>query len=124
MGDVERSWVVTGSRYGKFWIGRRMCETSGSTYAVEFDSKWVLNREEKQGDILGWIHTHPGFMAYVSPTDRTTMNAWHSCLGKPLLCLIVGVNGLHGWVFSKGDDEVRLASVFLIGDLIIGVSRA
>jgi proteasome lid subunit RPN8/RPN11 len=69
---------------------------------VQFDGPWVLRREERQGDVIGFLHTHPGMAARPSRRDVRTMRAWCSAFGKPLLCLIAGVDGLRGWRF---DDD-------------------
>jgi proteasome lid subunit RPN8/RPN11 len=48
-----------------------------------------LTREEEQGDVVGFWHTHPaGSGTTPSRRDIRTMQAWCSALGKPLLCLI------------------------------------
>ena len=119
----ERSWIITGFKIGKYWFGkRRMCRV-GSHGEVTFDHDWVLKRDEAKFDVLGWHHTHPSNCdAYVSPKDLGTMQAWSLCLGKPLLCLITGDNGLLGWVFEDSDSlGVPLSYIKLLGDFVVGV---
>ena len=72
--------------------------------SVEFDGAAVLAREEKRRDIVGFLHTHPGFLAQPSQRDIATMQAWVSAFGKPLLCLIHGTDGLAGYVFTADDS--------------------
>jgi proteasome lid subunit RPN8/RPN11 len=47
-----------------------------------------MNREEKHGDVVGFLHTHPDGPAAPSKRDLRTMRAWWSAFGKPLLYLI------------------------------------
>jgi hypothetical protein len=51
------------------------------------------------------------------------MHAWVSCFGKPLLCIIAGIDGMRGYRFD--DDravgvELAIVQVFPRG-LIVGV---
>ena len=84
---------------------RKLRRTVGGPASVEFDGPAVLAREERHGDVVGFLHTHPGSPAEPSPRDIATMQAWVSSFGKPLLCLIHGTNGLAGFLF--GSDESR-----------------
>ncbi len=121
---VEQSWVITGIHTSRLWLGHTNYETSGSPAEVDFDANWTLCREEAQSDVLGMLHTHPGMGAYISNRDHATMCAWASCFGKPLLCLIYGNNGLHGWVYRDttiGTDVNKLRFVRWIGNNIVGV---
>ena len=103
---VEECWVLVGGRRGRVWHARRIGRSSGAPAQVEFDGAAALVREERRGDVVGFLHTHPGFAATPSRRDLVTMQAWVSAFGKPLLCLIRGVDGLMGYRFddfrSKG----------------------
>jgi hypothetical protein len=77
----------------------------GSAVRVEFDGQAVLRREEKQHDIVGFLHTHPNSAAVPSRRDVATMQAWVSSFGKPLLCLIEGSEGLSGYVFDSDTSQ-------------------
>src|SRR4051794_26844330 len=69
----EHSWVVLGVRRGRLWVGRAVKErTDGHTALVEFDPEWVLKRHHSHGDVIGWLHTHPGFLAMPSERDVRT----------------------------------------------------
>jgi proteasome lid subunit RPN8/RPN11 len=92
-----------GARRGVVWLARRARPTSGQRTRVAFDGPWVLAREERRGDVVGFLHTHPDGPARPSPRDVRTIRAWCSAFGKPLLCLIRGPHGLHGFLFR--DDE-------------------
>jgi proteasome lid subunit RPN8/RPN11 len=71
---------------------------------VEFDGPAALAREERRHDIVGFLHTHPDFPAQPSQRDIDTMRAWVSALGKPLVCLIQGTDGLVGYNFASDDS--------------------
>ena len=90
---------------------------------LALDGPAVLEREESKHDILGFLHTHPNSVASPSRRDHDTMQAWVSALGKPLLCVIEGQDGLAAYCYE--DDQSRgrrLAAVeaFPRG-LVIGV---
>lgn len=124
MTDVEHSWVLTGVRTSRLWLGQRNHEQTGDPVQVPFDADWTINRHKEKGDVIGWYHTHPNLPAYVSTRDLATMRAWVGCLGRPLLCLIEGTRGLRGWVFE--DDESMGTSIQfaqLVGNIIVGVDR-
>jgi Prokaryotic homologs of the JAB domain len=95
----------------------------GGPARVEFDGPSVLAREEEHRDIVGFLHTHPGFHAEPSPRDIATMQAWVSAFGKPLLCLIHGTDGLAGYLFeSDASPGKRLAQIELFArGTIIGI---
>jgi proteasome lid subunit RPN8/RPN11 len=79
---------------------------------VEFDGPAVLAREERRHDVVGFLHTHPGFAASPSRRDVATMQAWVSAFGKPLVCLIRGSDGLKGYRFDDYEASgIPLATV-------------
>jgi proteasome lid subunit RPN8/RPN11 len=90
---------------------------------VRFDGDRVLRREERRGDVAGFLHTHPGMAAVPSVRDLRTMRAWCSCFGKPLLCVIAGGDGVRGYRFDDDtSDGVELDLVQLFpGGVIVGV---
>jgi proteasome lid subunit RPN8/RPN11 len=90
---------------------------------VSFDGPWVLEREERRHDVLGFLHTHPDGPPTPSHRDVRTMRAWCSAFGKPLLCLIASPEGMRGFRFDDDESEgVALAHVetFARG-IVIGV---
>jgi len=101
----EESWVLVGQRRGRIWHSRRIWPSRGEPAEVAFDAAAVLAREERRGDVVGFFHTHPSFVAKPSKRDIATMRGWVSSFGKPLLCLIEGTDGLQGFRFD--DDESR-----------------
>jgi len=108
----EECWPLVGERRGRLWYARKLRRTVGRPAHVEFDGQAVLAREEKRRDIVGFLHTHPGFPAEPSQRDIATMQAWVGSFGKPLLCLIQGTDGLAGYVFTADDSHgERVAQV-------------
>ena len=102
---VERCWILVGRRQGAFWHARRMRLARGQPASVAFDGRWALEREERQGDIVGFYHTHPAGPPRPSDRDLRTMRAWVSSFGKPLLCLIESDGKLAAYRFD--DDRSR-----------------
>ena len=109
----ETCYVLLGLHRGGFWVGRLRQRQTGKVARVEFDWEWVLDREERRGDIAGFYHTHPAGLAVPSARDVRTMRAWVSCLGKPQLCVIQSgkmpalnrTEGLAAYVFATDRDS-------------------
>lgn len=122
----EQCWVITGDSDDRLWWGHRRHISNGAPTSVAFNPYWVLNRDEEKGDVLGFLHTHPSFPAAPSDRDRRTMNAWTTCLGKDLLCLIFGVDGLKGWWYEFDADENDHpieCGVRMFGGLLVGTTE-
>jgi proteasome lid subunit RPN8/RPN11 len=86
--------------------------SSGARASVRFDGAWVLEREERRGDVLGFFHTHPDGPTCPSARDVRTMRAWCGAFGKPLLCLIASPEGVRGYRFDDDESKgVDLATV-------------
>lgn len=100
MGE-EVCYVLVGkeSSWGAY-KGKRVKRIFGSPGSVEFDWEWVLGREEKHGDVLGFWHTHP---AGTKPSERDvlTMKAWASCLGKSLFCIIQDGKDTRAYLYPE-----------------------
>jgi len=62
--------------------------TQESMARVSFDYQYVIDWEDKYGNVIGFFHTHPKGCAGPSGTDIRTMTGWCQCLGKDLLCVI------------------------------------
>ena len=56
---VEHCWVLIGIRAGALWRARRTQFVPGERTTVAFNATWVLRREERRGDVVGFYHTHP-----------------------------------------------------------------
>ncbi len=101
----EEGWVLVGRQRGGVWRVRRVWRAPGAPASVEFDWRRALAREESRGDVMGFMHTHPGFSLRPSARDGRTMDAWCSCFGKPLLCAIASGDAIRAWVYP-GAREV------------------
>ena len=119
---VEQCWTLLGQHRGRIWLCRRVRQTSGERACVRFDGAWVLKREERHGDVVGFLHTHPYGPAAPSTRDVRTMKAWCEAFGKPLLCLIASPYGIRGYSFGNGsaNEALELVEVFPRG-VVIGV---
>src|SRR5580700_9841392 len=100
---VEQCWTLLGQHRGRIWHCRRVRQSCGERTSVHFDGNWVLDREERHGDVVGFLHTHPDGPATPSQRDVRTIRAWCCAFGKPLLCLIASPEELRGYCFE--DDE-------------------
>jgi proteasome lid subunit RPN8/RPN11 len=78
---------------------------------VRFDGSWVLAREERRGDVVGFYHTHPDGPARPSHRDVRTMRAWCSAFGKPLLCVIASPAGVNGYRFDDDSADGKPLTV-------------
>ena len=103
----EECWTLVGQRRGRIWIARRIGYAIGDPASVRFDGAAALAREERRGDVVGFLHTHPAGPLRPSRRDVRTMRAWCSAFDKPLICLIAhggrGEEDVAGFRF--GDDE-------------------
>jgi proteasome lid subunit RPN8/RPN11 len=104
----EESAVLVGYRRGSLWYGRLRQRQVGTPSCVAFDWGWVLGREERYGDVIGFYHTHPPSHERPSTRDVRTMRAWVSSFGKPLLCVIESQGALTATVFCSDDDGGEL----------------
>jgi len=121
----EECWVLLGQRRGRVWRARCATYSEGDAATVEFDANAVLQREEKRGDVVGFLHTHPTTVARPSQRDLQTTRGWVGAFGKPLLCLIDGTDGLRGYRFDHDECmgiELMLIERFPRGQ-IVGVNH-
>jgi len=120
---VEEGWILLGHCKGGIWLARRIAYRSGAPASVRVDGPAALAREEKHGDVAGFMHTHPAGPNAPSARDIATMRAWCGCFGKPLLCVIDCPAGLLGFQFD-GDESrgipLRQMAIFPRG-ILVGV---
>jgi proteasome lid subunit RPN8/RPN11 len=81
----------------------------------------VLGREESNGDVVGFYHTHPGGPPTPSQRDLKTMRAWAGSFGKPLLCLIESEGELAAYRFDddESDGEILTACELLPRGIVV-----
>ncbi len=107
----ERCWTLVGvhDRAKGAFLVSMVQETAGGEAQVEADWAWSLRREEEEGDVQGFFHTHlPGAGTKPSGTDVRSMQAWVLALGKPLLCLIAEEDSAaqpSAYLFEEGSGE-------------------
>lgn len=122
MFENEECWILTGSRPSIFspWKATKLIDTrtTGRPTRVEFDPYWVLDRQKKEKDIVGFMHTHPNMAAIPSIIDDATMYSWVCCFGKPLLCAIIGHDGLKFWLYKDDESPAILLSHKLRNDKV------
>lgn len=121
--EVEQCWILVGQRRARIWLGRKVRRVTGERACVAFDAAWVLEREEKRHDVIGFWHTHPDGPDGPSLRDVRTMRAWCSAFGKPLLCVIQSPSVATGFYFHNDECEgieIPTLEVFP-GGVVIGV---
>jgi hypothetical protein len=110
----EVGYVLLGECKSGIWHARMTWRRTGSSTSVDFDWQQVLTREEKLGDVIGFYHTHPARFRSPSKRDDKTMDAWSTCFGKPLLCLIAEGDEVGGWIYdAKKDTKTEIGKVQL-----------
>jgi proteasome lid subunit RPN8/RPN11 len=105
---LEECWTLVGARRGRVWLARRARPSVGRPASVAFDGAWVLDREERRGDVVGFLHTHPCGFPRPSLRDVRTMRAWCGAFGKPLMCVIASGRRVAAYRFD--DDEAEAAA--------------
>ena len=108
---VEQCWTLLGGHRGRIWLCRCVRRAGGQRTSVRFDGAWALEREEKRGDVVGFLHTHPDGPASPSTRDVRTMRAWCSAFGKPLLCLITYPEGMLGYRFDNDESAGEMLAI-------------
>jgi len=115
----EQCWVLIGKRRGKrFWSGKYDRYTEGQPATVAFDPDYVWENRDR---IVGWLHTHPQWIASPSCLDHATMTAQVASLGRPMLCCIQGTDGLRAWWYFDDESPGAEGSVKRIGKRLYGI---
>lgn len=102
----EIGYVLVGSFKAGIWHARMRWRATGKPTSVAIDWEKALEREEGEGDVVGFFHTHPRGCSGPSGRDDLTMDAWSRCFGKPLLCVIDCNDSTGAWVYD-GKDQRR-----------------
>jgi proteasome lid subunit RPN8/RPN11 len=118
----ENCWVLVGGWHEDLWWGKRVKPTEGTPVSVNFSADYVVQRDTKHHDIIGFIHTHPSFPAHYSSRDDRTMKAWCLSLGKPLVCCIQGTDGLRAWWYLNDEDPPVEYQAKSLRGLLFGVT--
>lgn len=106
----EKCLVITGTWHTDFlWSGRGRWQQHGHPTSVSFANIYdrVISRESTYGDVIGFYHTHPQMPGIPSSTDIQTMNQWVDVMGKDLLCLIHGQEGIQTYLWVGENDFLR-----------------
>ena len=103
---LEQSWAILGKRNSATLVGTLVDQFVGTPTQVEVFYEDLLAREEAKGDIAGFYHTHPTFKATPSDLDDKTMVSWVISLGKPLISVIQGTDGVFAQVYFTNGGKV------------------
>lgn len=85
----ETALVVLGFKLWKFNFGIGFFKTEGSPTNVTCDFKNALKYRKF---LIGFYHVHPNMLNFPSNTDIYTFFTWGNALGKPIYCLIDGID--------------------------------
>lgn len=114
----EQCWVLMGKRRGsRFWMGKYDRYTEGQPASVVFDNDYVWENRDK---IVGWIHTHPSWTANPSSIDNATMKAQVGAIGKPMVCVIQGTDGIRAWWYFDDESPAVEGKVTRMGKRLFG----
>ncbi len=116
----EQCWVLKGNgkrRGNRYWTGKYDRYTEGQPALVAFDPDYVW---ENRDSIVGWIHTHPQWTANPSSVDHATMTAQVGSLGRPLVCVIQGTDGIRAWWYFDDESPGVEGKIKRIGKRLFG----
>jgi hypothetical protein len=105
--SAEVCCVLLGQYRAGIWHAKLSWRRLGTHSSVMFDGERVLEREERNGDVVGFFHTHPDGFTGPSERDVRTMRAWCFCFGKPLLCVISTREGPRAWLSQCAEPELK-----------------
>lgn len=118
----EQYYMLVGRTLGKFWYGIATDHRSGTPVRVLFNYQRVYDQELAYGDVIGFFHTHPNMISNMSDTDYATMCGWTNALGKRLMCVIEGKDGMSNHVFDyrEENEHVDTFPVYRVGNIFFG----
>jgi proteasome lid subunit RPN8/RPN11 len=120
--DNEVFFLLLGKNEGAFWWAKKRERGEGGPAEVGFDAAFVIEQEKQKKDVVGFYHTHPNFSASPSSRDDRTMKAWVFSLGKPLVCVIDGIDGCKAWWYINDECAPVELKVKDLGRKIVGES--
>lgn len=85
----ETQLTILGFRLWNFAFGVGVWPHEGNPHSVVMDIRKPLKWRRW---LLGFYHTHPNILNYPSNTDIHTFFTWGNALGKPIYCLIDGID--------------------------------
>ncbi|MBI4863038.1 MAG: Mov34/MPN/PAD-1 family protein [Candidatus Riflebacteria bacterium] len=115
----EVGWVLVGFQDDDLVVARRVMQASGAATSVRLDSARILSREEKQGDVVGFWHTHPAGLIRESGQDRETLGAFCRSFGKSLVSIVETDGSASGWVHLPGGSRRPVLRVVRSGSLVL-----
>lgn len=100
---------------GAFSIVRAVKNMSnvGETFAVSLEgfSTQIYEREEKFGDFVGFIHSHPPGCEYISEQDLSAAQGYSFEMGKRILMIIETPSGWHQAWYVNDEGNHRIAKI-------------
>lgn len=88
--ENESSLIVLGFKIFGVYVGFGFKESFGTPTSVEFDVDFGIKYRKW---LLGFYHVHPNMLNYPSSIDHQTMYTWCNVVGRPLFCMIEGLDG-------------------------------
>jgi hypothetical protein len=120
---LEHTWVLLRKETSEESLHLEYL-ASGEPDEVKFDADKILQLDMGESEVVGFLHNHPSFTAVLSSRDKKTMSAWSICIGKPLLCFIIGTDGLRGYLFNEEDyTEINNFNSEILNQKILKVTR-
>ena len=127
--NVEVSWLLTGDAMDYLTLSNSMFsanfgeKTIGTpgTVGYDFNHVWTIRNL-----VVGIYHLHPyRFPPVPSQTDRETMQALSTALGKTLLFIIDSGNDIAGYAqhYDRFTDDVDLYDSYLTLDHIFANAK-
>jgi proteasome lid subunit RPN8/RPN11 len=95
-------FILKGFNLGRHTIAEGIFPNEGQPSSVTFTLEEALSLKD---ELVGFYHTHPNFSNHYSLTDKITMEGWVDMLGRPLWCLIDGINGLVAYLCFNLENE-------------------
>lgn len=85
----EKQLTILGFCVWKFAFGVGVWPHEGNPHSVIMDARKPLKWRKW---LLGFYHTHPNMINFPSNIDVRTFFTWGNALGKPIYCLIDGID--------------------------------